>query len=103
MQDELVDQAQRGDAEAFDALARMVGDRCLAIAVRILRDIDLAEDAVQAALSGRNGEFGTAYRIRTGGLRLERAVSWASRRMRPGSRAPRERRIIPNDRARALD
>ena len=25
---------------------------------------------------------GTAYRIRTGGLRLERAVSWASRRMR---------------------
>ena len=30
----------------------------------------------------RNGEFGTAYRIRTGDLRLERAVSWASRRMR---------------------
>src|SRR5437867_1939812 len=25
---------------------------------------------------------GTAYRIRTGDLRLERAVSWASRRMR---------------------
>ena len=50
MQDELVRQAQRGDAEAFDSLARMVGDRCLAIAVRILRDIDLAEDAVQAAL-----------------------------------------------------
>jgi RNA polymerase sigma factor (sigma-70 family) len=46
----LVEQAQRGDAEAFDTLARMVGDRCLAIAVRILRDIDLAEDAVQAAL-----------------------------------------------------
>jgi RNA polymerase sigma factor (sigma-70 family) len=46
----LVEQAQRGDAEAFDALARTVGDRCLAIAVRILRDIDLAEDAVQAAL-----------------------------------------------------
>ena len=50
MQDGLVEQAQRGDAEAFDALARMVGDRCLAIAVRILRDIDLAEDAVQATL-----------------------------------------------------
>ena len=50
MQEELVRQAQRGDAEAFDSLARMVGDRCLAIAVRILRDIDLAEDAVQAAL-----------------------------------------------------
>ena len=50
MQDGLVEQAQRGDVEAFDSLARMVGDRCLAIAVRILRDIDLAEDAVQAAL-----------------------------------------------------
>ena len=50
MQDGLVEQAQRGDAEAFDSLARMVGDRCLAIAVRILRDTDLAEDAVQAAL-----------------------------------------------------
>ena len=28
--------------------------------------------------------LGTAYRIRTGDLRLERAVSWASRRMRQG-------------------
>jgi RNA polymerase sigma factor (sigma-70 family) len=50
VQDELVRQAQRGDAEAFDSLARSAGDRCLAIAVRILRDIDLAEDAVQASL-----------------------------------------------------
>ena len=48
--DELVRLAKQGDAEAFDSLARLVGDRCLAIAVRILRDVDLAEDAVQAAL-----------------------------------------------------
>jgi RNA polymerase sigma-70 factor (ECF subfamily) len=47
---ELVDRAKRGDEEAFDALAREVGDRCMAIACRILRDIALAEDAVQAAL-----------------------------------------------------
>jgi RNA polymerase sigma-70 factor, ECF subfamily len=46
----LVDRARLGDADAFDALARMVGDRCMAIASRILRDTDLAEDAVQAAL-----------------------------------------------------
>lgn len=46
----LVDQAQRGDREAFDALARTVGDRCMAIAFRILRDLDRADDAVQAAL-----------------------------------------------------
>ena len=50
MREELVRQAQQGDAEAFDTLARTAGDRCLAIAVRILRDIDLAEDAVQASL-----------------------------------------------------
>ncbi len=31
------------------------------------------------------GSTGTAYRIRTDDLRLERAVSWASRRMRRGS------------------
>lgn len=50
MQRALVEHAQRGDPEAFDALARTVGDRCMAIAYRILRDSDLAEDAVQAAL-----------------------------------------------------
>jgi RNA polymerase sigma-70 factor (ECF subfamily) len=50
VQHQLVDQAKRGDEEAFDALARMVGDRCMAIAVRILRDAHLAEDAVQSAL-----------------------------------------------------
>jgi RNA polymerase sigma-70 factor (ECF subfamily) len=45
-----VDRAKGGDGEAFDALARTVGDRCMAIAYRILRDADLADDAVQAAL-----------------------------------------------------
>jgi len=46
----LVDQAKRGDREAFDALVRMVGDKCMAIAFRILRDADRADDAVQGAL-----------------------------------------------------
>ena len=50
MHAELVDQAKRGDREAFDALCRMTGDRCMAIAFRILRDFDLADDAVQSAL-----------------------------------------------------
>ena len=50
VQRELVDRAKRGDEEAFDALARTVGDRCMGIAHRILRDVHLAEDAVQAAL-----------------------------------------------------
>ena len=50
MQAALVEQAKRGDGEAFDSLARLVGDRCMAIALRILRDVDLAEDAVQVSL-----------------------------------------------------
>ena len=50
MQAELVNQAKRGDREAFDALCRLTGDQCMAIAFRILRDFDLADDAVQSAL-----------------------------------------------------
>ena len=50
MHAELVNQAKRGDREAFDALCRLTGDRCMAIAFRILRDFDLADDAVQSAL-----------------------------------------------------
>jgi RNA polymerase sigma-70 factor, ECF subfamily len=50
LQRSLVDRAQLGDSDAFDALAHTVGERCMAIACRILRDNDLAEDALQAAL-----------------------------------------------------
>lgn len=50
MEQELVLRAARGDAEAFDALARDRIDRLFAIAVRILRDHHDAEDAVQQAL-----------------------------------------------------
>ena len=47
---ELVIRAQRGDEEAFASLAVAIGDRLHAISHRILRDIDLAEDASQQAL-----------------------------------------------------
>jgi len=47
---DLVEQAQRGDREAFAILARSRGDRLYGIARRILRDVDLSEDAVQQAL-----------------------------------------------------
>jgi RNA polymerase sigma-70 factor (ECF subfamily) len=46
----LVERAKHGDTEAFDDIARQVGDQCMAIAFRILRDADQADDAVQAAL-----------------------------------------------------
>ena len=47
---QLVEAARDGDEIAFDQLARLVGDRCMAIACAILRDPDLAQDAVQTAL-----------------------------------------------------
>ena len=50
MDEDLVIRAQRGDKEAFGLLAAQVADRFLAVARRILRDIDLAEDATQQAL-----------------------------------------------------
>ena len=50
MTTELVERAQRGDHEAFDALATAAYHRLYAIARRILRDGYAAEDAVQDAL-----------------------------------------------------
>jgi RNA polymerase sigma-70 factor (ECF subfamily) len=68
----LVDRARDGDEEAFDLLARQVGDRCMAMAVRILRDVDAAEDAVQTGLI-------EAWR-RLGDLRdPERFEAWVQR------------------------
>jgi RNA polymerase sigma-70 factor, ECF subfamily len=50
MDSDLVIRAQHGDEEAFASLAVACGDRLHAVAHRILRDIDLAEDATQQAL-----------------------------------------------------
>ena len=50
MDTELVIRAQHGDEEAFASLAIAAGDRLHAVAHRILRDADLAEDATQQAL-----------------------------------------------------
>ena len=47
---DLVEAAQRGDQAAFVDLVRSRGDRLFAIAYRILRDVDRAEDALQDAL-----------------------------------------------------
>jgi RNA polymerase sigma-70 factor, ECF subfamily len=46
----LVELARDGDEEAFASLIRMAGDRLMAIAFRILRDVDRAEDAVQQSI-----------------------------------------------------
>jgi RNA polymerase sigma-70 factor, ECF subfamily len=47
---DLIGRAQHGDEEAFASLAVAAGDRLHAVAFRILRDTDLAEDASQQAL-----------------------------------------------------
>jgi RNA polymerase sigma-70 factor (ECF subfamily) len=46
----LVEQAQRGDREAFQAVAFGLSDRLFAMAHRVLRDFDGAGDALQVAL-----------------------------------------------------
>ncbi len=48
--EDLVERARRGDRDAFAALVQQTSDRLYAIAIRILRDGHLAEDALQGAL-----------------------------------------------------
>jgi RNA polymerase sigma factor (sigma-70 family) len=48
--EDLVERARAGDREAFASLVALTSDRMYAIAIRILRDGHLAEDALQGAL-----------------------------------------------------
>jgi RNA polymerase sigma-70 factor (ECF subfamily) len=50
MDPSLVSRAQQGDEEAFALLAVAIGNGLIAVAHRILRDVDLAKDATQQAL-----------------------------------------------------
>ncbi len=52
MQSELVTRAKQGDHAAFEALVSSSIDGCYALAYRILRDADRAQDATQQALLG---------------------------------------------------
>ena len=90
----LVEGAQRGDEDAFDALVRATGDRCLGIAYRILRDVDLAEDAVQAT-------FITAWREVRSLRDPDRFESWLHRILARTcyEEARRTRRFAANVRA----
>ena len=47
---DIVERAMRGDHDAFGLLVNATSDRMYAIATRILRDVDLAEDALQSSL-----------------------------------------------------
>jgi RNA polymerase sigma-70 factor (ECF subfamily) len=47
---DVVERAQNGDRVAFAQLVQLTSDRMYALAARILRDAELAEDALQGAL-----------------------------------------------------
>ena len=49
MRTRLVERARDGDDVAFSQLVDLDGDTCYAIAYRILRDTERAQDAVQQA------------------------------------------------------
>jgi RNA polymerase sigma-70 factor (ECF subfamily) len=49
VRERLVERARDGDEVAFSELVDLDGDRCYAIAYRILRDVERGQDAVQQA------------------------------------------------------
>lgn len=94
MDPRLVEQAQRGDEDAFEALVRATGDRCVGIAYRILRDVDLAEDAVQSA-------YVSAWRDLKSLRELDRFEPWLHRTLTRAcyEEARKSRRFAANIRA----
>jgi len=69
---DLVERARHGDRDAFTDLVHQLSDRLFAIALRILRDPSLAEDALQNALV-------TAWRQVPHLREPERFEAWAHR------------------------
>jgi len=101
---ELVERAQRGDHEAFDALATAAYHRLYAIANRILRDGYAAEDAVQDALV-------RAWRDIRSLREVDRFDAWLHRllvnackdQVRRRQRRPIEVPVLPIDHATSVD
>lgn len=101
---DLVERARRGDQDAFAALVSGSADRCYAIAYRILRDPDVAQDATQQALL-------EAWRDLRSLAEVERFDAWLHRLVVNAcySTARRDRRwaakirLLPVDRATSPD
>jgi RNA polymerase sigma-70 factor (ECF subfamily) len=95
---DLVEAAQHGDHGAFLDLVRSRGDRLFAIAHRILRDIDRAEDALQDALV-------IAWRDLPGLRDPDRFDAWVHRLLTHVciAQAARERRLTANLRLLPVD
>jgi DNA-directed RNA polymerase specialized sigma24 family protein len=95
---DLVESAQGGDREAYVDLIRDRTDRLFAIAQRILRDVDRAEDALQDALV-------IAWRDLRGLRDPDRFDAWLQRLLINVcvAQATRERRRIANLRVLPID
>jgi RNA polymerase sigma-70 factor, ECF subfamily len=95
---DLVEAARRGDREAYADLIRARGDRLFALAQRILRDVDRAEDAIQDALV-------IAWRDLPGLRDPDRFDAWLHRLVVRSCvrEAMRERRLVANLRVLPLD
>ena len=91
MDRELVEAARNRDREAYSDLIRLRGDRLYALAQRILRDVDRAEDALQEALV-------TAWRDLPGLRDPDRFDAWLHRLVVRAclAEAKRERRHVTN-------
>jgi RNA polymerase sigma-70 factor (ECF subfamily) len=98
MDRDLVEAARNGDREAFVDLVRVRIDRLYAIAQRILRDVDRAEDALQDALV-------IAWRDLRGLRDPDRFDAWLHRLLVHSclTHAARERRRVANLRALPID
>ncbi|HEY8168550.1 MAG TPA: RNA polymerase sigma factor [Candidatus Limnocylindrales bacterium] len=98
MERELVEQARQGDRDAFASLVHQVSDALFAVAHRILRDTDLAEDALQVALI-------TAWRELPHLREVDRFEAWVHRILVHAcyAEARRSRRWTANVRALPVD
>ena len=94
MQRDLVESAQAGDHDAFEALMAPEFDRLYAVARRILRDPDRVDDAVQECLV-------RAWRDLRGLRDPDRFQAWLYRSLVNACRdeARRQRRVAPQLRA----
>lgn len=98
MDRDLVEGARRGDREAYADLIRSRGDRLYALAQRILRDVDRAEDALQEALV-------IAWRDLSGLRDPDRFDAWLHRLVVRAclAEATRDRRRVSNLRVLPID
>jgi len=98
MDRDLVEAARTGDGEAYADLIRVRGDRLFALAQRVLRDVDRAEDALQEALA-------IAWRDLPGLRDPDRFDAWLHRLVVRAciAEATRERRLVSHLRVLPMD